>query len=79
MLGPWWGQGRDEDAVTVYQGIKAQNPETTFTEACEMAHTEPPDNTPADECGSDAELRRRGGGRRGRPTRSCSRSASRAR
>ena len=24
MLGPWWGKGRDEDAVSVYQGIKAQ-------------------------------------------------------
>ncbi len=54
MLGPWWGQGRDEDAVTVFQGIKAQNPNTTFTQACEMKHTEPPNNTPADECGSDA-------------------------
>jgi beta-glucosidase len=54
MLGPWWGRGRDEDAVTVYQGIKAQNPDTTFTQACEMRHTEPPDNTPEDECGSDA-------------------------
>jgi len=54
MLGPWWGQGKDEDAVTVFQGIKEQNPNTTFTEACTMAHTEPPNNTPADECGSDA-------------------------
>ncbi len=54
MLGPWWGRGRDEDAVTVYKGIKAQNPNTTFTQACELAHTEPPANTPADECGSDA-------------------------
>jgi beta-glucosidase len=54
MLGPWWGRGRDEDAVTVYQGIKAQNPDTTFTQACEMKHTEPPGNTPEDECGSDA-------------------------
>jgi beta-glucosidase len=52
MLGPWWGQGRDEDAVSVFKGIKAQNPDTTFTEACTMAHTEPPNNTPADECGS---------------------------
>ena len=54
MLGPWWGQGRDTDAVTVFQGIKAQNPNTTFTRACEMKHTEPPSNTPEDECGSDA-------------------------
>jgi beta-glucosidase len=54
MLGPWWGRGRDEDVVTVYQGIRAQNPQTTFTEACTLARTEPPQNTPADECGSDA-------------------------
>jgi beta-glucosidase len=54
MLGPWWGQGRDGDAVSVYKGIKSQDPATTFTQGCTMAHTEPPDNTPADECGSDA-------------------------
>ncbi len=23
MLGPWWGQGKDEDAVSLYTGIKA--------------------------------------------------------
>jgi beta-glucosidase len=54
MLGPWWGQGRDQDAVSLYQGIKAQNPNTTFTQACQMIDKDPPDNTPADECGSDA-------------------------
>ena len=31
MLGPWWGQGRDADAVSVYTGIKAQSPTATFT------------------------------------------------
>lgn len=54
MLGPWWGQGRDEDAVTVFEGIKAQHPNTTFTQGCEIADKEPPNNTPAEECGSDA-------------------------
>jgi beta-glucosidase len=54
MLGPWWGRGQDEDAVTVFDGIKAQNPETTFTEACTMAHTEPPDSNPADYCASNS-------------------------
>jgi beta-glucosidase len=54
MLGPWWGRGRDEDAVTVFDGIKAQNPDTTFTEACTMAHTEPPDSDPSDYCASNA-------------------------
>jgi beta-glucosidase len=54
MLGPWWGQGKDEDAVSVYEGIKAQNPKTTFTQGCQIIDKDPPDNTPADECGSDA-------------------------
>ena len=54
MLGPWWGRGRDEDAVTVYDGIKAQNPNTTYAEGCSIADKDPPNNTPADECGSDA-------------------------
>jgi beta-glucosidase len=54
MLGPWWGQGRDADAVSVFDGIKAQNPDTTFTQGCTILDKDPPDNTPADECGSDA-------------------------
>ena len=69
MLGPWWGNGQDEDAVTVYDGIKALNPNTTFAPGCTIADKEPPNNTPADECGSDAGFddggRRRGGGRPG--------------
>ena len=54
MLGPWWGQGRDADAVSVFQGIKAQDPSTTFTQGCTILDKDPPNNTPADECGSDA-------------------------
>ncbi|MEN3359738.1 MAG: beta-glucosidase [Mycobacteriales bacterium] len=54
MLGPWWGQGHDADAVSVYTGLKAQNPRTTFTPGCTIVDRDPPDNTPADECGSDA-------------------------
>ncbi len=54
MLGPWWGRGVDADAVTVFAGIKAQNPNTTFTQGCEILDKEPPNNTPADECGSTA-------------------------
>ena len=54
MLGPWWGQGRDADAVSVFEGIKARNPNTTFTEGCTIVDKDPPDNTPADECGSTA-------------------------
>jgi beta-glucosidase len=53
MLGPWWGQGRDEDAVSLYTGIKAQDPNTTFTQGCQILDKDPPD-PPNDECGSDA-------------------------
>ena len=38
MLGPWWGAGRDEDAVSVYDGIKARNPNTRFAQACQLSH-----------------------------------------
>jgi beta-glucosidase len=51
MLGPWWGTGRDEDAVSLYTGIKAQSTgTTTFTKACDLPNTEPPDYKPADDC-----------------------------
>ena len=53
MLGPWWGRGQDTDAVTVFDGIDAQNSApTTYAEGCSIADKEPPANTPADECGS---------------------------
>jgi beta-glucosidase len=54
MLGPWWGQGHDQDAVSVFAGIKAQNPNTTFTQGCTITDVDPPNNTPADECDSAA-------------------------
>jgi beta-glucosidase len=54
MLGPWAGTGRDADAVSLFDGIKAQNPNMTFTGGCMILDMDPPDNTPADECGSDA-------------------------
>jgi beta-glucosidase len=50
MLGPWWGTGRDQDAVSLYNGIKAQDPNTTFVEACDLPNTEPPDYNPANDC-----------------------------
>jgi beta-glucosidase len=54
MLGPWWGTGRDEDAVTVLSGIKAQSSgTTTYAQACTLPHTDPPDYNPADDCTSD--------------------------
>ena len=50
MLGPWWGTGQDQDAVSLYSGIKAQDPNTTFTKACDLPNTEPPDYNPANDC-----------------------------
>jgi beta-glucosidase len=55
MLGPWWGRGVDSDAVSLLDGIKAQaTAPVTFAEGCAMVDKDPPDLTPADECGSDA-------------------------
>jgi beta-glucosidase len=52
MLGPWWGQGQDADAVSVLTGIKAQDPNTTFTAGCTISNSDLAD--PAHECASDA-------------------------
>ncbi len=52
LLGPWWGQGKDEDVISLYQGIKAQSSTATFTPGCGVVNAEPPDNTPDDVCGS---------------------------
>jgi beta-glucosidase len=52
MLGPWWGQGRDEDAVTVYDGIKAQSPGATYAAGCGVVNAEPPQATNDDVCGT---------------------------
>jgi len=55
MLGPWWGTGRDQDAVTVVNGIKAQSTgTTTFVQACTLPHTEPPQYDPAADCPAGA-------------------------
>jgi beta-glucosidase len=51
MLGPWGGQGKDADAVSVLTGIKAQaTGAVSFAQGCQMIDKDPPDNTPADEC-----------------------------
>jgi beta-glucosidase len=54
MLGPWWGQGQDADAVSLLTGLKAQDPNVTYAQGCAMIDKDPPALTPADECGSDA-------------------------
>ena len=54
MLGPWWGRGDDNDAITVFDGIDAQStPPTTYAEGCKIADEEPPNNSPARECGDE--------------------------
>jgi beta-glucosidase len=53
MLGPWWGAGRDADAVTVFDGIDQQSPGATYAEGCKLSNTEPPHTDP-EGCGSDA-------------------------
>ena len=56
MLGPWGGKGVDTDAVSVFTGMKAQDPNTTYIPipGCTVADVDPPNNTPDDVCGSDA-------------------------
>ncbi|MFL5973755.1 MAG: beta-glucosidase BglX [Solirubrobacterales bacterium] len=54
MLGPWWGTGRDEDAVTVFDGIDKQSPGATYAEGCKLSNKEPPDYDPSADCNSDA-------------------------
>jgi beta-glucosidase len=53
MLGPWWGKGRDEDAVSVFKGIGDQSAGATTAPGCTIEDKDPPDNTPAGECGTD--------------------------
>lgn len=53
MLGPWWGAGRDEDVVTVLDGINEQSPGATYAEGCKLSNTEVPHEDP-EGCGSDA-------------------------
>ena len=55
MLGPWWGQGKDDDAVTLFDGHQGAEPRARRSrEGCSIADDDPPNNTPADVCGSDA-------------------------
>ncbi len=51
MLGPWWGRGDDNDAVSLFEGMLAQNTNTTFTPGCTLSHNELYD--PDNECATD--------------------------
>jgi beta-glucosidase len=48
MLGPWWGQGRDADAVSLFKGIQDAGVTATFTKGCDMVDADLYD--PANEC-----------------------------
>ena len=50
MLGPWWGQGHDTDAVTVLAGIRAVSPSASYAAACGVVNVEPPQATDDDVC-----------------------------
>ncbi|MDQ1725591.1 MAG: beta-glucosidase, partial [Frankiaceae bacterium] len=51
MLGPWWGQGQDADAVSLLTGIRTQSAGATYALGCGVKNLEPPANTPNDVCG----------------------------
>jgi beta-glucosidase len=53
MLGPWWGVGRDADAVTVFDGVNEQSAGATYAEGCKLSNAEPPTTDP-EGCQSDA-------------------------
>jgi len=56
MLGPWWGVGRDQDAVSVYDGINAQSPGATYAQGCQLSNIDEV-NEPTEDpegCNSDA-------------------------
>jgi beta-glucosidase len=53
MLGPWWGVGRDEDAVSVFDAIADRSPGATYAQGCELSNAEPPTDDP-EGCTSDA-------------------------
>jgi beta-glucosidase len=50
MVGPWWGRGDDSEKVTVIEGIRAQSPDATFTEACKLPGREPPEYDESEDC-----------------------------
>ena len=56
MLGPWWGAGKDTDAVTVFDGDQRGDGGTaTFAEGCKLSNTEPPHTDP-EGCGPEADF-----------------------
>jgi beta-glucosidase len=54
MLGPWWGRGADTDAVSLLEGMRAQNASTTFTAGCTLSNKDLYD--PEHECEADLDI-----------------------
>jgi beta-glucosidase len=50
MLGSWWGRAEDNDARSLFDGMQAENSNTTYTPGCTLSHNELYD--PANECAS---------------------------
>jgi beta-glucosidase len=50
MLGPWWGRGQDDDAVTVFDGVSEQSAGATFAQGCTLSNLEPPQYDPSQDC-----------------------------
>ena len=78
MLGPWWGRGDDSDAVTVFDGIDEQSTGRRPTRRAASSPT-PRCRTPTRRAAAPTPASPRRSRSRRRPTRSCSRSARRAR
>ena len=53
MLGPWWGVGQDEDAVSVFDAIARRSPGATYAQGCQLSNAEPPTDDP-EGCTSNA-------------------------
>ena len=52
MLGPWWGRGDDNDAVSLFDAMKAQSTNTvTYTPGCTLSNNDLYD--PANECATE--------------------------
>ena len=53
MLGPWWGQGKDERRrQRVRRASRPSRPGATFTQGCTLSNDEPPAYDPANDCTS---------------------------
>ena len=79
MLGPWWGRGDDEDAVSVSTASRRRARTRRSPQGCTISNKEPPDNDAGRRVRLRRRLRRRRRGREGgRPGRARARRVARA-